>query len=361
MVTKQRQTLFWLAGFIIFVGFLHVFSQILLPFVVGMAIAYFLDPVADWLERRTFSRAVATTFILLGFFITAAALITMLFPLLQRQVAELFRMLPRILENFWFEVLPWLERVVAELPPGTMEDIHNTATDFAGNVMKWMTKMVANLWSGGVAFFNLLSLLLITPVVSFYLLRDWDLIITKIDSWLPRQNAPTIREQALAIDQTLAAFVRGQSYVCLILALFYGLGLTVVGLKSGLLVGFGAGLISFIPYLGAAFGLVVGFGIALFQFSEWLPIAIVVTIFLSGQTIESYILTPRLVGSGVGLHPVWIIFALLAGGVLFGFTGVLIAVPVAAIIGVLARFSIVRYLNSSLYDPTRQTKDELDA
>ena len=207
----------------------------------------------------------------------------------------------------------------------------------------------------------MLSLLVITPLVAFYLLRDWDLITEKIDVWLPRRAQPKIREQAGAIDDTLAAFVRGQSSVCLILALFYGIGLTLVGLKSGLLVGFGAGFISFVPYVGAAVGLTVGLVIALFQFSEWLPIVIVAAIFLVGQTLESYVFTPKLVGNRVGLHPVWVIFALLAGGTLFGFTGVLLAVPMAAITGVLTRFAISRYLVSPLYDDGAVETGKIDA
>jgi len=245
--------------------------------------------------------------------------------------------------------LPWLERMIADLPADTLDNIRDAAKEFAGRAVKWVSDVVANIWSGGLAFFNMLSLLVITPVVAFYLLRDWDLITAKIDSWLPRDAAPTIRKQFAEIDQTLAAFVRGQSTVCLVLGLIYGAGLTVAGLKSGLLVGLGAGFISFIPYLGAASGLVVGLGIAIFQFSEWTPIFVVAAIFLTGQTLESYVLTPRLVGDRVGLHPVWIIFALLAGGAVFGFTGVLLAVPVAAVIGVLTRFAIARYLDSPLY------------
>jgi predicted PurR-regulated permease PerM len=194
-----------------------------------------------------------------------------------------------------------------------------------------------------------LSLIIITPIVAFYLLRDWDAITAKVDSWLPRQNAPTIREQFLAIDGTIAGFVRGQSTVCLVLAALYGISLTVIGLKSGLMVGIGAGLISFVPYLGAAMGMVIGVGIAIVQFPEWTTIAIVGGVFLFGQTLESYVLTPRLVGDRVGLHPVWIIFALLAGGAVMGFTGVLIAVPAAAVIGVLIRFSLTRYMASDLY------------
>jgi len=348
-MTRERQAAFWVFGLVVALVLVHLLSSILLPFVAGMAVAYFLDPVADWLEEHKFSRTLATTVTLLAFFVLVAALLALLFPLLQRQVVDLIRMVPGIVESLRTEVLPLLERLIADLPPETMDDIRNAAKDFAGKAVKWITDLAAGVWSGGVAFFNMLSLLVITPVVAFYLLRDWDLITAKIDSWLPRRPAPTIREQFLEIDRTLAAFVRGQSSVCLVLAIIYGVGLTMVGLKSGLLVGLGAGAISFIPYLGAATGLAVGLGIAVFQFSDWVPIVIVAAIFLTGQTLESYVLTPRLVGDRVGLHPVWIIFALLAGGALFGFTGVLLAVPVAAVIGVLARFGIGRYLQSPLY------------
>ena len=348
-MSYERQTVFWIIGFVLMMFLLNLLSSILLPFVAGMAVAYFLDPVADWLEERKFSRAISTTIILLTFFLLMALVITLLFPLLQRQVVELFRMIPGIVDTIRTETVPWIEQSIADLPPETLEDIRNAAKDFASGSVKWFTGMAANLWNSGVAFFNMLSLVVITPVVAFYLLRDWDLITAKINTWLPRRPAPVIREQFVEIDRTLAAFVRGQSTVCLVLALLYGIGLTLVGLKSGLLVGLGTGLISFIPYLGAATGLIVGVGIALFQFNELLPILMVAGIFLTGQTLESYFLTPRLVGDRVGLHPVWIIFALLAGGALFGFTGVLLAVPVASVIGVLIRFGIGRYLESSLF------------
>ena len=216
-----------------------------------------------------------------------------------------------------------------------MKGIREAAGTYAGKIANWLTQILASLWNGGVAVFNVFSLIIITPIVAFYLLRDWDVINAKVDSWLPRQNAPTIREQFLAIDGTIAGFVRGQSTVCLVLAALYGISLTVIGLKSGLMVGIGAGLISFVPYLGAAMGMVIGVGIAIVQFPEWSMVAIVGGVFLVGQILESYVLTPRLVGNRIGLHPVWIIFALLAGGALMGFAGVLIAVPAAAAIGAL--------------------------
>lgn len=213
---------------------------------------------------------------------------------------------------------------------------------------------MGGLWSGGLAVFNALSLVVIMPVVAFYLLRDWDRIVAHVDSLLPRDAADTVREQVREIDDRLSGFVRGQASVCLVLGTWYAVGLTIVGLDFGVLVGVGAGLISFVPYLGTALGLIAGLGLAIAQFDSWLPIGLVAAVFATGQILEGYVLTPRLVGERVGLHPVWVLFALMAGGALLGFTGVLLAVPAAAVIGVLVRFAIGRYLQSPLY---RSRKD----
>ena len=348
-MTFEKRTMFWVAGLAVFAYVVHLLSSILLPFVAGMLTAYFLDPVADRLEARKIPRGIATALILLAFFLCGAGVITLLFPMLQRQIVDLAILLPGMVDAARQSIEPILREFLAGLPPDTMAEIKTSVGNIAGKVASWVTGMLASVWSGGVALFNMISLVVVTPVVAFYLLRDWDLITAKIDSWLPLGARPTIRDQLGEIDLTLAAFVRGQATVCLVLALVYGIGLSIVGLKSGLLVGLGAGLISFIPYLGAATGLTIGVGIALFQFDDFITIATVAGIFLFGQTLESYVLTPRLVGDKVGLHPVWIIFALMAGGALFGFTGILLAVPVAAVIGVLSRLAIKRYLESPLY------------
>ena len=226
------------------------------------------------------------------------------------------------------------------------------AGKYGSKVIQWISNLLGEILSGGLAFLNVMSLILITPIVSFYLLREWDEIVAWVDSYLPRDAAPEIREQARLIDETMAGFIRGQASVCLTLGAFYGIGLTLLGLNSGLLVGLAAGFISFVPYVGATVGMLVGLGIAFFQFGMegWGYIAAVAGVFLVGQTLESYVLTPRLVGDRVGLHPLWIIFALMAGGALFGFTGVLLAVPAAAVIGVLIRYALGRYKKSSLYD-----------
>ena len=345
----EKRILFWGSGLIVFAMLIHLLSSMLLPFVAGILIAYFLDPVADRMEAAGVPRGIASAIILTSFFLVGFGFVMLLFPALQRQVVELARLIPGMLETIRLYAEPLLEDFIAGLSPDSLAEVKTSAVNFATKGTKWITQFLGSIWSGGLALFNIISLLLITPIVAFYLLRDWDRITVKIDSWLPRDAYPSIRKNLLEIDTTLAAFVRGQASVCLALALMYSIGLTAIGLKSGLLVGLGSGLLSFIPYLGAAIGIILGVGIALFQFSDWLPIFIVAAIFLLGQNLESYVLTPRLVGDRVGLHPVWIIFSLMAGGSVFGFTGVLLAVPLAAVIGVLLRFSIARYLESSLY------------
>ena len=352
-MSKDRKVVIWLVCIVVFGLIIHLLSSILLPFVVGMAIAYFLDPVADRLEAKGLSRWISTFLILFVFFVSGVSLLLLLIPLLQTQIIEFAGMVPAVIKAVQGQVQPYLEQLRTNLASDSMDNLPRAAAIYAEKIVSWVTRILASIWNGGVAIFNVISLIIISPIVAFYMLHDWDVIKTKVDGWLPRQSAPIIREQLLAIDATISGFVRGQSTVCLVLALLYGISLTVIGLKSGLLVGIGAGFISFIPYLGAATGMVVGLGIAIVQFPEWSMVAIVGGVFLVGQTLESYLLTPRLVGTRVGLHPLWIIFALLAGGTLMGFTGVLIAVPTAAVLGVLIRFGLVRYMVSELYSGTK--------
>ncbi len=348
-MSREKRALFWLLGIAGFLVVLQTLSGILMPFVAGLVIAYFLDPVADRLEEWGSSRALAATLILGTFFVTVIGVLILLFPLLQAQVISLASLIPDLIERARDYAEPFLERLRAGLSDDAMERLRDAAGDYAGTAITWVTGLIGDIWKGGLAFFNVLSLLIITPIVAFYMLRDWDHIVSRLDSYLPRAARPTIREQMRAIDSTIAGFVRGQASVCLVLAAWYGTSLTLVGLESGLLVGLGTGAISFIPYVGAATGMIVGVAIAIVQFPDWLTVGLVALIFIIGQNAESYFLTPRLVGDRVGLHPVWIIFALMAGGALLGFTGVLLAVPAAAVIGVLIRFGLSRYLTSPLY------------
>ncbi len=339
----------WLVIAAVFAALLYLLGGVLMPFVAGMAVAYLLDPLADRLEKYGASRSVAAVLILLAFFVAVAGGLVLLFPLLQAQVTGLIARGPDLVAALRDHIEPLLRQLQAGLNGDALDRLREVAGSYAGQMVQLGSGFVGRLWSESLAFVNMLSLVVITPVVAFYLLRDWDLIVERLDSLLPRHPAPTIRQQISEIDRTIAAFVRGQSSVCLILSLYYCLSLSVVGLQSGLFFGLGAGVVSFIPYMGATLGLAVGLSIAAVQFSEWSSIILVGSVFAVGQIAESYILTPKLVGESVGLHPVWLIFSLLAGGALFGFTGVLLAVPVAAVIGVIVRFSISRYLDSELY------------
>jgi predicted PurR-regulated permease PerM len=328
---------------------LYLLSGVLLPFVAGLLVAYFLDPVADRLERLGFSRTVATTVITAAFFVLVGAAAALLLPLLQGQIMGLVAKAPTAVGVIREQAEPLLERLQATLTEEQVARLREAAGSYAGEAARLLGTLVGRVLSGGAAFFQVLSLVVITPLVSFYLLRDWDQIVARFDDLMPRDIAPDVRTQMGEIDRTIAAWVRGQATVCVLLGAWYGIGLTLVGLEFGLGVGFLTGLISFVPYFGMGLGLAVALGIAFAQFSGVLPFALVAGVFAAGQVVDAYLLTPKLVGERVGLHPVWVIFALLAGGALFGFTGVLLAVPVAAVIGVVVRYAIARYRESSYY------------
>ena len=345
-MTRRERGLFWGVLLAVVMLGLYALRDVLVPFVAGMAVAYLLDPVVDRLERLRIGRGLATFLVLFGFFAVALGLLLLLIPLLQSQVEKLAGALPGYVEMARERLGPLLSSLGEGIDP---KEVLAKVTGMTGDLMSWAGELAGRLISGGFLIANLLSLLVITPIVSFYLLRDWDRIVARVDSWLPHGQAGSIRIQAAEVDRTLAAFVRGQGTVCLILCVFYATGLTLAGLDFGLVIGLFSGLISFVPFVGALLGGVLSVGLALAQFDSWTPIAIVAGVFVAGQVIEGNFLTTNLVGDAVGLHQVWVIFALLAGGTLFGFVGVLLAVPAAAVIGVLTRFALTQYLSSSLH------------
>jgi predicted PurR-regulated permease PerM len=240
----------------------------------------------------------------------------------------------------------WLQRLVGDRVP----DMQKTVGDLVGQGATWLGTFLVSLWSGGRALVSIFALVIITPIVAFYVLYDWHKMVRKVDSWLPVRYRRTIRGLGREIDRAIAGFLRGQATLCLILGFYYAVALTLSGLNFGLLIGFSAGILSFIPYVGSLSGLVIATGIAIAQFwPDWGSIAVVVGIFLVGQFVEGYILSPKLVGESVGLHPVWLMFSLFAFGYLFGFVGLLLAIPLAAAVGVLVRFGLSQYLASPLY------------
>ncbi len=348
-MTAQQRAWSWGIGLVVFIGLFYLLRGVMLPFVAGMAVAYFLDPACDCLERRGASRTLATVTISVLFFLAVALTLVLVVPLVYSQLVDLVQKFPGYLATIRGKLVPLIAGLEPLIGEEGIAQLRSVLSDHGGDAIRWVGRMLGGLLTSIEAVFNLISLLVITPIVSFYLLRDWDRLVAKVDGWLPRAHADTIREQMRKIDETLAGFVRGQVTVCLLLGMFYGIGLTLVGLESGFVIGFSTGLVSFVPYFGMLVGFAVGIVVAVVQFGDPLSIGLVAAVFLVGQFIEGNFVTPNLVGERIGLHPVWVIFSLLAGGALFGFVGVLLAVPVAAVIGVLIRFAVDRYLESPLY------------
>jgi predicted PurR-regulated permease PerM len=347
----QRQVLFWTGALVVFLLLTWILRDVLLPFVAGMALAYFLNPLADRLERHGLNRFIASIFVT-GFFVLFFVLVAiLLLPLLGSQLLAFVQRIPEYITRlqdlvFTAENQDWIKRMLGS---DTL-DLRKSVGELVGQGAAWIGAFIQGLWSGGRALISLFAVVVVMPIVTFYVLVDWHRIVNKVDSWVPRRHRDTIRGLARDIDAALAGFIRGQALVTLILGSFYAIGLTLVGLNFGLLIGFGAGILSFIPYVGSMTGLLLAGGVAFAQFwPEWIWIASVIGIFFVGQFIEGYFLQPILVGDRVGLHPVWMMFALFAFGYLFGFVGLLLAVPLAAATGVLMRFAIRQYLASPLY------------
>ncbi|MCQ8781408.1 AI-2E family transporter [Mangrovibrevibacter kandeliae] len=346
----RRQVFFWSLVALVFVALLWVFSGILLPFVLGAVIAYFLDPIADWLERRGLPRLLATVAILFLFAFVFAAVLLVLVPVVGGQVRAFVEHIPDYVDRLQ-GLFATLRQgpLAAYLPEGGTplgSDVGQLMSDASGIV----ASVIGSLWTSSLAVVNFLSLFVVTPVVAFYLLLDWDRMIAEVDRLVPRQHTGTVRKLAREIDRAVAGFLRGQGSVCLLLGTYYAGGLSLVGLNFGLLIGLFAGMISFVPYIGSMVGLILSVGVALVQFGgDWVWIVATLAVFFSGQFLEGNILQPKLVGASVGLHPVWLMFALFAFGALFGFVGLLIAVPAAAAVGVLVRFATHQYLNSEVY------------
>ncbi len=341
----QDQAKYWGVAAVVFCLTLWFLGDVLLPFIVGGAIAYMMDPVADRLERLKFSRVTATATISLLAIVVIVPVMIFVVREVSVQTAALLEQAPTYFTSLY--------TYLSERFPTLLDETSTLRKAIGGlgtTLQERGTAFVQTVFSSAVGVINAVVFVVVVPVVAFYLLLDWDNMIARIDQLLPRDHAPVIRRLATEIDKTLASFVRGQLTVCAILGTFYAVALMIVGLQFGLVVGVIAGLITFIPYVGALVGGALAIGLALFQFwaePQW--IVVVAIIFGVGQFLEGNILTPKLVGESVGLHPVWLLFALSAFGTIFGFVGMLVAVPVAAILGVLTRFGAQQYQDSRLY------------
>lgn len=352
----REQMKYWGVAFGVILVILWFMGDVLLPFVLGSAIAYFLDPVADRLERMGLSRTMATAAITVVAILIFVIMALLVIPTLVSQALNLFAIAPDLTKR--------LSAFLTERFPSILEDgstLRNSITSLGTLVQQRGGELLNTALSSAAGIINIIMLFVIVPVVAVYMLLDWDRMVAHVDSLLPRDHAQVIRRLAADIDKTLASFIRGMGTVCLVLGTYYAIALMIVGLQFGLVVGFIAGLVTFIPYLGALIGGALALGLALFQFwGDWVSIGLVAGIFVIGQVIEGNVLTPKLVGNSVGLHPVWLILSLSVFGTLFGFVGMLVAVPVAASLGVIARFAVEQYQLSLLYRGTQQSENTTD-
>jgi predicted PurR-regulated permease PerM len=305
--------------------------------------------LADRLERLGVNRLAAALLMITLVVLAFVILILLVAPIIGGQLSSFIDNIPgyvRRLQSLLSDPSrPWVQKIL-----GAGFSADKPIGDLVTQGVGWLTTFLQSLWSGGRSLVSLFSLIVVTPVVAFYLIYDWHRMIRSVDSWIPVHQRETVRQLARDVDAAIAGFVRGQSAVCLVLGSFYAVALTLSGLNFGLLIGLISGVITFIPYVGSMTGLILAVGVAVAQFwPQWTSVLTVLVIFLFGQFVEGNVLAPKLVGESVGLHPVWIIFALLAFGYLFGFVGLLVGVPLAATIGVLMRFALQRYRASALY------------
>jgi predicted PurR-regulated permease PerM len=366
----ELQAAFWVGAFLLLGLLLWLFSDVLLPFAAAVVLGYLLDPVVSRLERLGMNRLGATLFIIACFALVLILISILIAPVLWRQFASFIEALPAYAVKLQGLISGEIGRLSREYGGGLIDklglgkdagaELVTATNDLVASAAKWAASFLNSLLTRGAALINLISLLVVTPVVTFYMLLDWDRMVATIDGLVPPRHRETVRELAFEINTAMAGFLRGQSLVCLFLGAWYGIGLSLIGLNFGLLIGIMAGVLSFIPYVGSLTALILASTVAIVQdWPRWNLLALSLTVVLVGQFLEGNILSPMLVGESVGLHPVWLIFALLAFGSLFGFTGLIAAVPVAAAAGVILRFAVARYRESALYKGEPSTDREL--
>ncbi len=348
-LTPAAKISFWAGFLVLFIGFVWLFNSILTPFILGIAIAYLLNPVVVKFSRKQIPRWVTALVILTLFFGTLALLFILTAPMVFRQAQMLIDQMPNYIQNVMDYLSPYLTWIQDRVGDDYIQQINDYLKDSAGKVVGVTGGIVGGIATGGKVLASIATTLALTPLVAFFMMKEWPHIVRWVEGMYPRQHAKLIRSLLKKIDIKVAGFIRGQISVAFILGVIYAIALTIAGLNYGFLIGLGAGIFSIIPLVGSTLGLVVGVVVAWFQTGDLLYTGIIAAIFMGGQFIEGNFLAPKIVGDSVGLHPLWIMFALLAGGSLFGIVGMLIAVPMAAVVGVLGGFLIDQYKASPLY------------
>jgi predicted PurR-regulated permease PerM len=347
---QEKSFQFW--GFVIFglVAFVWLFGSIMAPFIVGFAVAYLLNPLVTKLQKRSIPRWLSALVILIIFFAIVVLGLLMAAPILFREMLDFTSLIPVALawgEDWIHDALPMLD--VPQYFEGLGGFDVSAWSSKAGSILQLGKNIVGNIFAGGLAVVGFISFVALMPIVAFYLMIDWARLGDKANDLMPKKNAGGIKSILVDIDKSLSGFIRGQLTVCLLLGAFYAIALSLLGLQYGFFVGVSSGVLAIIPYVGSIFGLVASVGLAFYQFGGWEYPAMALGIFVAGQLIEGNYLTPKLVGESVGLHPLWVIFALMAGGSLFGLVGMILAVPVAAVIAVFIRHGIQNYKKSAYY------------
>lgn len=355
--STRYQLIFWGGAILLFLLFMWMFSGVLLPFVLGISIAYLLDPIVNKMTQWKLPRWAAALVILAAFVLFVAMAAALILPAVYREMTQLALALPGYAEKVWTMLAPYTAWAQEKLGNTDVEGIKQTLQSQIGKMFAMGGSVLAGIATGGQAVAGFLTTLFITPVVAYYMMKEWPQIKYWFNGLLPRKHVDTIHSLLVRIDGKIAGFVRGQITVAFLLAVIYAVALSLAGLNYGFLIGFMAGALSIIPMVGSAVGLVVAVAVAWFQAGSLSYVAIIAAIFLVGQFIEGNFLTPKFLGDSVGLHPLWILFALLAGGAMYGIVGMLLAVPVVAVVGVLASFAIALYKNSAYYnEPVKKKK-----
>ena len=350
MSPRVIRSLFWIGVSFYAVLVLGLVKDVLMPFVVGFAIAYVLAPAVARLERWGIRRTVGSLLVLILFLFGLSLILVILVPLIQGQIFQLIASVPSLVRSLQDQLNQLILLLQEHLPAEDVARVRDMLGAKLAEALNWLAGLLQSVITSSLAILNIVSLVVVTPIVTFFLLRDWERMVAVVDSHLPRASLDTVRGQARLVSDTLVGFFHGQALICLILGVYYAIALSLAGLPSALALGVLIGVLAIIPFLGVATGFVLALSLAASQYGTWTAILTVCGIFAAGELFSANILTPKLLGDRVHLHPVWVIFALFAGGALFGFLGVLLAVPVAAVIGVLARFGLARYRMSVLYN-----------
>jgi predicted PurR-regulated permease PerM len=348
-VSAKTQMTFWGVSIALFIAFIWIFKAVLTPFVLGIVIAYLLNPLVKRFSTKGIKRTTSTLIILSLFFTAVTAIIILVAPVIAKESAELIDKMPNYLDNFFKLIQPYIAWFQETIGQGSVEDAKVFLKENASKILSISGGVAGSLAAGGQAIVGMMTTLVLTPLVAFYMMKEWPAITDWVENLIPRDKEKMIKDIIHQIDVKLSGFIRGQLTVAFFLGIIYAVALTIAGLDYGFLIGIGAGVLSIIPLVGSTVGLLVSVGVAWFQAGEVDYVLIIAAIFIVGQIIEGNILSPKLLGDSVGLHPLWILFALMAGGSMFGILGMILAVPVAAVIGVLVGFAILQYKKSPLY------------